>query len=348
MSERKLFVVTLAAIIVIIVLLSSFTYLVVCFRESSRKILSVSSGRTYNSTLIRNFSFDSVLLGTSLSQGFKCSEFDAAFGGKSIKLSSSGANFAEMNEFLKFAVKHKKIKRAMLDVVVQFCVMEQTLKDFPAEYYSENLFKVRLNKATSINGVLDELDFFRDMVRGKVKYTTRDALYDWNRKHSCSEKIFAQSILYQPHINYLTQGNNCEKAYENTQKVLLPIIKTHANIEFIIFFPPVSIMNYQGEDYSKYITLKGRIIDLLLTCSNVKLYDFETALHITTDFNNYKDRIHYSGKINSWMLKEMSKDNYRITAQSKQQALDKLLNALNSFDYRKECERLKTLYQKKR
>ena len=348
MSERKFFVVTLTAIIVIIVLFSLFTYLVGCFRESSVKILSISDSRTYNSILIRNFSFDSVLLGTSLSQGFKCSEFDAAFGGESIKLSSSGANFAEMNEFLKFAVKHKKIKRAMLDVVVQFCAMEQTLKDFPLEYYSDNLLKVRLNKSVSINGVLDELDFFWDVVRGKVKYTTRDALYDWNSRSPCSEEIFAQKILYRPHRNFLTHGNFYEKAYENTQKVLLPIFKTHADIEFIVFFPPLSIMNYQGENNIKYITLKEKIIDLLLTCSNVKLYDFEPALHITTDFNNFKDRAHYSGKINSWMLKEMTKDNYRITAQSKQQALDKLLNALNSFDYRKECERLKTLYQKKR
>lgn len=347
MRERKFFIITLTAIIAIIVLLSLFSFLCSSYRDCSKKLFSLSGSRVYNSTLIRRFPFDSIILGSSLSQGFKCTEFDAAFGGQAIKLSTSGANFVEMNEFLKFALKHKKVKRVLLDAPVQFYARKQTLKDFPKEYYSDKIIWMRLKKSLSINALLDEFKFFRNILRGKVKYTNRDELYDWNKKHSCSEKVFAKNILYQKHVNYLLQNNGYEIAAEQAANIVVPLFRAYPDIEFIVFFPPVSVMDYQGGDNQKYIALKEKIVDMLLTCRNVKLYDFETAQHIMTDFSNYKDRKHYSGKINSWMIGEMKKNNYRVNNRNKRSSLEKLYKMLETYDYQKEYERLAATYKKK-
>jgi hypothetical protein len=198
MKERKFFIITVIAIIAVTVFLSLFSFLSNSYRDRSKKILFKyeNESRTYNSILIRSFSFDSIILGTSMSQGFKCSEFDAAFGGQSIKLSAPGASFAEMKEFLKFAVKYKKIQKVLLDAPVEFYAKKQSLQNFPMEYYNGKIIWMRLKKSLSINMLFDEFTFVRKILRGKVKYITRDELYDWNIFLACSEKIFAKHILF--------------------------------------------------------------------------------------------------------------------------------------------------------
>jgi hypothetical protein len=347
MSERKRFAVTLGIIVLIILLISVFSFSVNNFRQSSDKLFSVSNAREYNSILIRNFSFDSMILGTSLSQGFKCSEFDAAFGGESIKLSAAAANFAEMNQFMAFAVKHKKVKRAMIDAPVHFFPMDQSLKEFPEEYYSESNLTARVKKSMSINAFIDEFDFFTDRMKGKVKYTNRDDLYDWNRRHTCSEKVFAKHVLYRENETYLPDDAAYARALEHAETVALPLFKAYPETEFIVFFPPLSMLFYKDVDCNKYIALKEKIVDLLLACPNVRLYDFETAFDIMTDYNNFKDYIHYSGKINSRLIAEMAQDNYRLTGSSKRKALDDLANQIQTYDYQRDYDRLAAAWKKK-
>ena len=351
MKERKFFIITVIAIIAVTVFLSLFSFLSNNYRDRPEKILSKyaneNESRTYNSILIRRFSFDSIILGTSLSEGFKCSEFDAAFGGQSIKLSAPRANFAEMKEFLKFAVKHKKIQKVLLDAPVEFYAKKQTLQNFPMEYYNGKIIWMRLKKSLSINMLFDEFTFVRKILRGKVKYITRDELYDWNITYACSEKIFAKYILFHKYSNLLTQNNGYETAAVQANNIVNSLFQTYPDIEFIVFFPPFSMMAYQYIDNHKYVALKEKIINMLLTCHNVKLYDFETAHHIMTDYSKYRDHTHYSGRINSWMIQEMKKNNYRITNQNKKAALEKLFKMLESYDYQKEFERLASIYKER-
>ena len=344
MSERKCFILTLAIIIAAILLAAAFSFCVSGVRENSDRLFSLTDGRTYNSLIIRKFPFDSVILGSSMSQGFKCSEFDAAFGGQSMKLCAAGANFAEVKEILDFAVKHKKIKRAMLDTPVAFFGRDLTLDSFPLEYYQENNDMVRLKKSFSINAFIDEFDFFWDYLRGKVKYTTRDELYDWNRRRSCSESLLAQDVLYSSGKNYLKDDIAYKNAIVKAENVILPIFRKYSDIEFILFFPPYSMMYYQDKDHDKYLALKKKITELLLSCPNVKLYDFETAFPVMKNLNNYKDRTHYSGVINSWMISQMKDGNYRVTVQNKDKFSADFRECLKSYDFQKEYDRLKSTY----
>jgi hypothetical protein len=106
-------------------------------------------------------------------------------------------------------------------------------------------------------------------------------------------------------------------------------------------------MYFQGVDSEKYLALKKQIIDSVLECKNVKLYDFETAFHITRNFNNYKDRNHYSGKISSWIISEISKNNYRVTAETKDLFIEALRKEWKTFNFQKEYDRLAAAYSKK-
>ena len=347
MSERKIFFISLAAIILLVLVFASFSFWMSYAKISSKQLYSNQSAREYNSIVINNFDFDSLILGSSMSQGFKCSVFDAAYGGKSIKLTCSGSNFAEVKFFTDYTVRKKKIKRIMLDAPVTFLPWEQTLKDIPMEYYQDNMKILFFKKSFSINAVVNAFSDLKSKITGKTKYISRDDLYDWNLGRKCGEKYFAQRLLYDKRTEFNIDQKFAEKSKATVREFLYPMFNSCPETEFIVFYPPFSMMYYRLLDRREYIKLKAEITDMLLEMKNVRIFDFETAFHITENFENYRDTSHYSGKINSWMIGQMAQGNYQLTRDNKQQSFDKLLKRFEEYDFDKEYSRIEAKYGKK-
>ena len=344
MKERNFFILTLAMSIIVVLTLGIFTYCINNIKFSSPKLFSGISARKYNSIIAKNFDYDAVILGSSMSQGFKCSEFDKVFNCESIKMTMPGANFKEISFIAEYAMKYRDIKIAMLDSSVYFFRQKITLEQIPKEHYKEKNHFTMLKKSLAITDFVQAIDFFIKFIKGKVKYTTRDELYDWNLSNKCGEKYFAKALLYKNTTYSFFDNNALNNVNENLNKVLIPLFTRHKDKKFILFFPPYSIMFYRSVDPTLYVKLKSQIIDNLLTMNNIMIYDFETAFNITQNFNNYKDVTHYSGRINSWILSEISKGNYLLTKQNKEHQLKLLHDKLSSYDYNKTYEYMKKKY----
>ena len=348
MSERRIFLFSLSAIILLILLLSLFSFAVSNIKFTSNKLYSNQSGRVYNSVLINNFDFDSIILGSSMSQGSKCSVFDSAFGGKSMKLACSAINFAEIEFFVDRAAGKKRIRRVIFDAPVMFFSRRQSTEDIPAEYYQDNIKFVLYKKSFSINALTESLSEAKNLIRKKTRHVSRDELYDWNIGRKCGEKYFAQALLYGEETQFGFGEELFRKSKTALEQHLIPMFERHPDTEFILFFPPFSMMYYRSFDHRAYIKLKGEIAERLLAVKNVKLYDFETAFHIMEDFENYRDTNHYSGRINSWMMQQMAQGNYLLNKENKQQSLDKLRKRFETYDFAGEYGRIKTKYAGKR
>ena len=58
--------------------------------------------------------------------------------------------------------------------------------------------------------------------------------------------------------------------------------------------------------------------------SNVAIYDFQSAIEITTNLNNYKDFTHYHQNINNWMIEQIKVKNYLVTHYNIESHIDNL------------------------
>lgn len=76
MKDCNFFFLTLLVSIIVILIIGIFTCFINNIKISSRKLFSGIPGRTYNSIIAKKFDYDAIILGSSFSQGFKCSEFD--------------------------------------------------------------------------------------------------------------------------------------------------------------------------------------------------------------------------------------------------------------------------------
>ena len=347
MNERKIFILTFSLCIVVILLLAFFTYTVNQIKLNSDRPLAGIDGRQYSSIAIRKFNFNAIIAGSSMAQCFKCSEFDSAFGNKSIKLTLSACNIAEIRFLLDFASRYHKINRVMFDLSPIFLHREQTLSNIEQGYYSKNPDWFLFRKSFSFDFFAEAFEFVSRICRGKVKYTNWDDIYRWDKTRPCSEKYFAKALLYKDHTpDDYSSDKLIKKAEKNIAVHLLPLLEKYSETEFLIFFPPFSIMEYRGGNVDEYIKFKSRYVDTLLRVENVKIYDFETAFQITEDFNNYKDLRHYSSKINSWMISCMKRGDYLVTGDNKDMLLEKFRSRISAYDYQKAYDRLKSVYGK--
>lgn len=64
----------------------------------------LNNQRYQNDGIMRHFTYDALITGTSMTENFKTSEFDALFGVSSIKVPFSGAYYKEINENLEHAI----------------------------------------------------------------------------------------------------------------------------------------------------------------------------------------------------------------------------------------------------
>lgn len=349
MSEQKKFFLTLALSCCVSLLLAAFTFVVNYFKFNSNELFLISDARYYNSILIKKFDFDSVIIGSSLSQCFKCSDFDTAFQAKSMKLTMVGANLAEIGFMLEQAEKHRDLKYLMLEVPVAFLKREQNLDKIENGYYGANTNLFYMKKSFSVDFFCDAFHFASKFCRGKIKYTNRDDIYAWDKKRACGEEYFAENTLYKP-LPYVdcTTPESIEMAKLNMQRYLLPILKKHKNSRILVFLPPFSIMFYQNIDMDEYIKLKRELLEMLLQFEHVQVYDFETAFHITGDFDRYLDLVHYSGKVNTWIIESMAKGDYLITKENREEQLQRLHQHVRSYDFQKARDYLEKVHRKQK
>ncbi|MBR2633039.1 MAG: hypothetical protein IKD29_06315 [Lentisphaeria bacterium] len=353
MSERKKFLLALALTVSFVILSAVPTYAVLHRKANYPGLLSNMPEREYNAVIAKTQEYDALILGTSMSECFKCSELDRQMDCRSLKMTVNGANLAEIRFMAEYAAKFKKIKLALIDFHLLLHVpgfdmsCDHNLKLFPMEHYGKYSYLIPLKRAFSISGMAEALDFAKDIRKGRIKETSRDDIYNWGLRRPCGEKYFAADVLSKkaPQINI--DDTFRKKTINNFRKHLLELVKAYPDTKFILFFPPNSALQYSNIDAAEYIKYKRQAIELFAGVKNVELYDFQTAFDITDNFENFKDREHYSPAINSWIISNLGKKEYLITPQNRERLLSGLQAHLQNYDHNAAYKRLKEKYGRK-
>lgn len=110
-----------------------------------------------------------------------------------------------------------------------------------------------------------------------------------------------------------------EEIKENIEKNLFYPIEKNPDIEFYLFYTPASILReifFISEGiYEIELEFKEYINDEMLDYENVKIYDFQAAEEIITDFERYSDYSHYDLETMVYMLECIRDQKYLVTEQ---------------------------------
>ena len=297
--------------------------------------------RYQNDGIARHYQYDSIITGTSMSQNFKCSEFDALWDAKSVKMAYSGATFHELNESLRRALSYQSGIRYVVCSLdgnrINIPAWQDEYTGYPEYLYDNNFFNdvsYLLNKEV-VPKTLAVINYTR---AGEVT-PDRDMYGNWSQYASFGAEVVLKEFTPLPISDdeiFITE-EDVKIITDNITQNFLKTALEHPDTEFYFFFPPYSICYWDSLVRSKqiYIQLEAQKLAayLLLTAENVHVYDFSNRIDIIGDLDNYSDTLHYSDSINTEILKCMRNGRQELTLESVEVYYKEILKLYEEYDY---------------
>ncbi|MGL6099081.1 MAG: hypothetical protein ACRCZ9_02975 [Fusobacteriaceae bacterium] len=290
------------------------------------KLVNLNS-RYLNSGLIKHQEYDTIILGTSMTENISTNEVKDIFGYKAIKLSVPAGRLPDVKRNLTFVNENKDIKNIIygLDIYTfneEKNYMRASVPDFLYKNLNKNII---LDYLLNAIGLQDSLKVIIKNIIGDTK--TLDNLYSWYEEKNGLDNSKEVIKDYQNKIqNSKTNSNTSEEIFEqmklNYNYNLKPLLEKNKDKNIIIYFAPYSILCYklwEKEGYlSAYSDFEKYLCEEFFKYPNINIYYFKNDKSITHDLNNFYDIQHHTEKINSKILKKiniesdkLTQDNYR-------------------------------------
>lgn len=270
----------------------------------------VDNQLTQNPGMAEHMDYDSVILGSSMTVNFETDWFRDLMGLNTIKLSYSGAFPKDQANIMDIifdpAGKEKKspVKKVFLgiDVITYTGDVDQTKYPIPEYLYDENIFndvEYVLNKDVLLNYCLRPI--------ADPEPTNLSHVYaSWWTDDYYSESWVLHNYTSPQYVETETPTEAFAAAAAlNLEQNICPYIKANKDTEFIVFFPPYSILFWNDVLMENHLDATLReyeyIGDKLNSYENVSVYFFPDREDIILDLNHYADYSHYHPRYNYFM-----------------------------------------------
>lgn len=328
-----------AGILAIVFLLSSIIYLVdPCFQFRFKNNTHIIEGRFVNTGLIRNYDYDLMVVGSSMTQNFHMDLFRETMDVKPLHVNISGMKPYELAQLINLAIDEGKaqqiianaffggfsatednkipsylLKEGPLSTLQYFLSYEVWFRYLPANFLLawERLTSKELSAKTQR---LIDVDYLGNWENGTM----------FGKKHAL--KAYKSS---KPQPGMDDSEKRYKRLTDSVDNFFAMLKPTDAEISF--FFPPYSALYWVrlGEKLDLYLDAKDYFIEKATSLGHT-VYDF-TAEDYTLDLSRYKDVIHYDGKINDEMTLCFANGENIATPENMGAYREKLLAQLEGF-----------------
>lgn len=300
--------------------------------------------RYINDGISRHFEYDTVITGNSLSENFRTSEIEELFGGKCVKLSYSGAGYKELWSSLDRTLSYNPGTEKVFVIVDSNDIDREKdymrYTDYPEYLYDNNVWNdasYLWNKDILYRGTLYNILM---TVTGKPS-TTFDEYSSKEGKTGVKEVLqYVKDIPDEEDIVIQEyEEESKQNVLENVTENILPVLRRYPQTEFYIVFAPPSIAKWCG--YYRKGQIESQIYgmrdasQILLQEPNVALFNFQNDFELVCNLNNYRDTIHYTTDVTSYMLNSIKDGEYEWNVGNLESEVQELMNFYGNFDYRK-------------
>ncbi len=280
---------------------------------------------------IRNFSYDSVLLGSSVAENCDTAYLDEVYSIKTLKAIRASGSTADLLYYLDAAHEQRELHRVFYGLDL-FALKKPCEVTVVSEYSPRYLYT---------DTILDDgaYLFNKDVLLKKIPmllaYSVFDKntgghAYDWSEdKEFGTEKAMQAYDGPGEMASDFDFSGEKETIAENIG-LLTEEIAGHPDVNYTFFFPPYSLLMWddvcrRGEG-TEYCYILGEVLPRLLAFDNVEVYYFQTDKDIVYNLDLYMDTMHYSPEINQYMLTSIAEkdDRYRLTRDNWQEAVTSL------------------------
>jgi hypothetical protein len=346
MSAKKFSIITLVTLVCVLVCLGGVTVIIDPLFHYHAPLdglaYTIQDERYQNDGILRNFTYDAIITGTSMSENFKASQFDELFDVTSVKVAFSGSYFKERYDRLSRAfASNSNIRYVLfsLDYSALFRGKDALSDyDYPDYLYDDNLWndvQYVFNKSIFLNYTRRVISY----TRVGMTMTDFDSYSNWMGKYTfeADSVLSKYSRPEKSDTVYTLSEEERVQLQENLEQNIISLAAEHPDTEFYMFFPPYSILYWDNRaqcgTVTKELELQQYALELLLDYSNIHVFSFADCFDIVCDLDNYKDYIHYSEGINEKMLTWMKEGEHEITTENLEQYLQTVEEFYTTYPY---------------
>lgn len=275
---------------------------------------------------LKNFDYDSVIAGSSVSENYNNKWFDDGFNCTSIKAIRSYGATADLCYLLDIAFKERELK------YVFYNLDPSALSAEPVTTYESTGCPVYLYDDNYFNDIAYVLN--KDVIFEKIPYLIAQSLigdYDEGNSYNWAQwKTFNSDMILGLYIRKLSVNDMKEEDYYQEQldgnlELLCSEIEAHSETVFKIFIPPYSMLwwdnIYRNGETESYLYNMETAMEKLLAYENVELYYFLNDRDVVTNLDNYMDILHFSAEINQYICDCLIEDSHKVTLDNYKQII---------------------------
>ncbi len=283
---------------------------------------------------IRNFAYDSVLVGSSVAENFDSSYLNENYDCQTLKIIRASGSVADLLYYLEMAQEDRELKNVFwcLDLFALEASTEVTLYggDTPTYLHTETVLDdatYLLNKEV----LLEKIPLM--LVSAYMGRNTEGKAYDWSYDKEFSAAKAMQA--YQKPAEKLEKQDFTRDIPVIMQNIdnLAEQISAHPETQYRILIPPYSMMWWDCAEVNgtldKQFYILEQVMPVLLSLPNVEVYYFQDEESIVCDLDNYMDMIHYTPQVNQFMLEQMTTGEKRWDAENWQGELQEMRNLVD-------------------
>ncbi len=292
-----------------------------------------------NAGMAKNFDYDGILTGSSMVSNFDLKKFDEVLGQDIVKLNYNGACPKDISNILEYVFDNHKAPSVVyygLDVYVYNGDTEEVKYPFPEYLYDSNPFNdvsYIFNKDVLVNYIVEPLTWPSEKTDLSEVYMMQYEDWQYSR-----ESVLEHYIPSETSSLEAGQYDELMAAVEaNLSKNLIPYIENNPDTEFVIFYPPYSILYWYNrilegrldisEDQYLYVTKR------LLQYDNVRVFCFCGDGETVTNLDNYVDFTHQYRTINDAIVDCFSSGDWELTDDNYEEVIGTMFDFMRNYDY---------------
>lgn len=316
------------------------------FRKAPYQPELSANARYQNPGLARYYDYDSIVLGSSQTANFYPAALRDALGFEAIRLAIAGGTPYEQRLLLDMAVRRGTLKHVLWGIDVEnfggpVDRVYSGTGPFPWHMYDHAPWSVARYLVNGEN-LRASMRILRDL-RQRLAVDGVDALESlgtWDKVGKFGRGQVIASYLNAPQISG-AESMNGDAELDGMKKsfaanVLAPI-DAAPNIDFVVFLPPVSILNWKAirerhpTTYEPLMQFAAHVRRELVVRDNVRLFDFQDLTEITFDLDRYMDLRHYAGDVNRYIVDSIAANRHRVPASDPTAAVMRLRQQVSGY-----------------
>ncbi len=339
---------TMALTIFLLAIIGGFVVLVDPFFHYHKPLKSLEyklhSEWYQNDGIARNFEYDAIITGTSMTEMTNTSEMDKLFGTKSVKIPYGGGSYYQIDSLIAQAAK----SNPNLKIVIRGLDFNRLVTDsvdavrgdvpFPEYLYNDNPFddvNYIFNKSVLLNEAMATIFYTKE--GNKTTSFDEYARWEGNYEYGLTETMVYNHLQVEKKESLPIDEEEYKKIEENIRVNVIKTAKENPSIDFYYFIPPYSIYafdsyNREGE-LNKFLEYHKRAMAMMLEVPNIKLFSFMDFYEVIENLDNYRDEYHYGMWINSILLQKLKDEEHRVTKDNFESYCKEIDNYYLNYDY---------------